>query len=191
LKESGIIIFTANHLSTIFKNYLKSKEIILAFDTFLKIDGIDGESSDHKHQGWIELVSYYTGLHQKVSKTASSAGGASAERVDFNSFTFTKLLDKASPKLALACADGTHFDTILVELCRAGTEKMVFMRYQLSNCLIQSFETGGTQGEDLPSEDVEISFGKIEWRYTLQNRVGGGPAGNMVSGWNLQKNAIL
>ncbi|MBT8342347.1 MAG: LysM peptidoglycan-binding domain-containing protein, partial [Desulfatitalea sp.] len=29
-------------------------------------------------------------------------------------------MNKSSPPLALACADGTHFDKITVELCRAG-----------------------------------------------------------------------
>jgi type VI secretion system secreted protein Hcp len=57
---------------------------------------------------------------QKVSDTASSAGGASAERSDVSDFTITKLLDKSSPLLALACAEGRHIDTIAIELCRAG-----------------------------------------------------------------------
>ncbi|MBP8214834.1 MAG: type VI secretion system tube protein Hcp, partial [Propionivibrio sp.] len=30
----------------------------MAFDTFIKIDGIPGESSDDKHKEWIEIVSY-------------------------------------------------------------------------------------------------------------------------------------
>ena len=32
----------------------------MAFDSFLKIDGIQGESTDSKHQGWIEVLSYPT-----------------------------------------------------------------------------------------------------------------------------------
>lgn len=27
----------------------------MAFDAFIKIDGIEGESMDDKHQGWIEI----------------------------------------------------------------------------------------------------------------------------------------
>ena len=30
----------------------------MAFDAFLKIEGIDGESTDDKHQKWIEILSY-------------------------------------------------------------------------------------------------------------------------------------
>lgn len=30
----------------------------MAFDAFVRIDGIEGESTDDKHQGWIEILSY-------------------------------------------------------------------------------------------------------------------------------------
>lgn len=90
----------------------------MGFDAFLTIDGIDGESTDEKHAGWIEIIRFGIGVRQEVSATASSCGGASAERTDFSDFIIRKLLDKSSPKLALACAAGTHIDKIVVELCR-------------------------------------------------------------------------
>ena len=34
----------------------------MAFDAFVKIDGIEGESTDEKHAGWIEVISYNAGL---------------------------------------------------------------------------------------------------------------------------------
>jgi type VI secretion system secreted protein Hcp len=160
----------------------------MAFDAFLQIDGIEGESTDSNHQGWIELISYYSDMTQTVSRTDSSAGGASTERVDFNGFGFTKLLDKASPLLALACAAGTHINTIVLELCRSGGDKLTCMQYTMRNCIISSVQTSGTYGENFPSEDLEINFGQIGWRYTLQKRAGGGAAGNIAAGWNLEKN---
>jgi type VI secretion system secreted protein Hcp len=159
----------------------------MAFDTFIKIDGIEGESTDDKHAGWIEVVSYTSGVNQKASATASSVGGGSSERADFDDFAFVKQLDKASPKLALACADGTHINTIIVEVCRAGTEKVKYMEYKMSNCIISSVQNAGGGG-DFPSESVTINFGKIEWAYTVQKRQGGGAAGNVAGGWDLQKN---
>ena len=80
----------------------------MALDGFVKIDGIEGESTDAKYQGWIETLYFESEINQKISSTASSAGGASAERADFGDFVFIKHLDKASPKLALACAADTH-----------------------------------------------------------------------------------
>jgi type VI secretion system secreted protein Hcp len=162
----------------------------MAFDTFIQIEEIEGESTDAKHAGWIEVLSYTTGVNQKASTTTSSAGGAGTERADFAPFSFIKLLDKASPLLALACAAGTHIDTITVELCRAGTEKIKFMEYKLSDCIISGVITSGTGG-DVPAESVSIAFGKIQWAYTQQNRRGGAAAGNVAAGWNLMKNCKM
>jgi type VI secretion system secreted protein Hcp len=158
----------------------------MAFDAFIKIDGIEGESTDGKHQDWIEVLFHDFGISQKVSRTASSAGGASSERASFQDFNFIKLLDKASPQLALACADGTHINEIVIELCRAGTEKIKFMEYRMGNCIISKFvaESGG----DFPFEKVGINYGKIGWSYVQQRREGGGAAGNVAAGWDLQKN---
>ncbi len=158
----------------------------MSFDAFIKIDGIEGESTDDKHQGWIEVLHYDMGLTQKSSATASSAGGASTERAAFQDFNFTKLLDKATPNLALACAAGTHIDKITVEICRAGAEKVRFMAYEMSNCIISKvlMESGG----DFPFENVGINYGSVNWCYTQQKRAGGGAAGNVAAGWDLQKN---
>lgn len=165
----------------------------MAFDTFIKIDGIEGESTDDKHSGWIEVTSFNSGVSQRTSATASSSGGGSAERADFHDFSFTKQLDKATPKLALACADGSHIDSIIVEVCRAGTEKVKYMEIKMTNCIISgaSISGGGKEKSketDFPVENVSINFGKIEWAYTVQKRQGGGAAGNVAGGWDLQKN---
>jgi type VI secretion system secreted protein Hcp len=60
----------------------------MAFDAFIKIDGIEGESTNDKHPGWIEALYYKTEVTQKISSTDSSAGGASAERADFLMISF-------------------------------------------------------------------------------------------------------
>jgi len=158
----------------------------MAFDGFIKIDGIEGESTDGVHRGWIEITDYDLGLGQKASSTASSAGGASAERAGFAVFSFSKLLDQASPGLALACAAGTHIDSIVVELCRAGTDKQRFMQYTFRNCLLSKFATSSDTG--FPRDDVAFVYGQVQWAYTRQNRKGGQASGNTASGWNLQRN---
>ena len=102
----------------------------MAFDGFLKLKDIDGESSDAKHQGWIEIIDCTMEILQPISNAPSSAGGALIGRADFSDLRFTKLMDKSSPQLALACAKGKHFDTVTIELCRAGSEKIKFVSVQ-------------------------------------------------------------
>jgi type VI protein secretion system component Hcp len=59
----------------------------MAFDAFLKIDGIPGEALDEKYRDWIEITGYSFGAHQSASATASSAGGASSGRATMAAFT--------------------------------------------------------------------------------------------------------
>ncbi len=161
----------------------------MAFDAFLKIDGIPGESTDDKHSEWIEILSFNHGITQPISVTRSSAGGATAERADHQDFSITKFLDKASPKLALHCCDGTHIGEVKLELCRAGGDKLKYMEYKMSNVIVSSFSPSGSPGaEDLPVEQVAFNYGKIEWTYTQQKRADGSGGGNVAHGWDLQKN---
>ena len=162
----------------------------MAFDAFLKIDGIPGESSDDKHKDWIEILSYSMGITQPTSGSASTAGGATSERAHFQDFSIVKALDKASPKIALACASGAHLKEVTVELCRAGGDKVKYMEYKMSNCIISSFRPGGSAhgGETLPLEEVGFNYGKIEWTYTQQKRADGAGGGNVAAGWDLEAN---
>jgi len=162
----------------------------MAFDCFLKIDGIDGESSDSKHQKWIEILSYSTGMNQPVSAVASSAGGATSARVNMQDFNVVKFLDISSPKLAEACCTGKHFPSVTVELCRAGGDKVKYMEYKLTNAIISSVSSGGTPkgGDEVPTESIAFNFGKIEWSYTQQKRADGAGGGNASAGWNLENN---
>lgn len=162
----------------------------MAFDAFLKIDGIPGESTDDKHKEWIEITSYSHELDQPASPTASSVGGATAERVNHSPFVIQHLLDKASPKIAEACCTGKHIKEVTLELCRAGGDKVKYLEVKLEQVLISSVKVvGTTQGDTgFPEEQVSFSYGKIKWTYTQQKREDGSGGGNVSSGWDLTAN---
>jgi type VI secretion system secreted protein Hcp len=162
----------------------------MPFDAFLKIDGIPGESTDDKHKDWIEILSFSSGVTQATSGSASTGGGATAQRADFADFSIVKTLDKASPKIFKACADGTHVKVITIELCRAGGDKLKYMEWKLSNAIISSYRPGGSShgGEALPLEEVSFNYGKIEVAYTQQKRADGSGGGQVAAGWDLQLN---
>ena len=162
----------------------------MPFDAFIKIDTIPGESTDDKHKDWIEVLSFSMGVSQAKSGSASTAGGATSQRADFQDFSFVKALDKSSPKLGLACADGTHIKEIKLELCRAGGDKVKYYEVKLSECIISSYRPGGSAqgGETLPLEEIGVDYGKVEWTYTQQKRGDGSGGGQVAGGWDLTKN---
>jgi type VI secretion system secreted protein Hcp len=162
----------------------------MAFDGFLKIDNIPGESTDDKHKDWIEVLSYSHGLSQPSTGSVSSGGARSAERCDHQDFSIVKTLDKASPQLALHCCNGKHIPKITLELCRNTGDKQLYMKYELSDSIISSVRPGGSSkgGEALPLEEVAFSYGKIEWIYTETDHKTGKPKGNVKTHWDLTAN---
>ena len=162
----------------------------MAFDSFLKIDVVPGESTDDKHKDWIEILSYSHDVSQLASGSSSSGGGRSSQRCDHKDFIITKTLDKASPKLALFCCNGQHIKELKLELCRAAGDKQKYMEYKLSDAIVSRVRPGGSaQGsEALPVEEVSFSYGKIEWIYTATDHKTGKPAGDVKAHWDVTTN---
>jgi type VI secretion system secreted protein Hcp len=161
----------------------------MAYDAFLKIEGIDGQCTDDKHQKWIEILSYSHGISQPVSSTESRGGGRSAARCDHSPFSVVKALDKASPKLNLFCCNGNHIPSVIVELCMATGAKTKYMEYKMTDVIISSVRPGGSSSasETLPLEEVSLNYGKIEWTYTEIDPQGK-PKGNVNANWDLVTN---
>jgi type VI secretion system secreted protein Hcp len=165
----------------------------MAFDAFLKIEGVDGESRDAKHEKWIEILSYSWGVSQPQAGTRSSAGGMTAERADFGDFSVIKVLDTATPTIFLHCASGKHFPKATVELCRAGEDKQVYMEFKFDDVAISSYRPGGARGgqETLPLEEVSFNYGKVQLVYHPTSPRTGKTEGNVPAGWDLEKNVKI
>jgi type VI secretion system secreted protein Hcp len=162
----------------------------MAFDAFLKIDGLDGECQDAKHANWIEVLSFSHGVSQPSAGSRSSGGAASGQRCDHQDFSVVKTLDKTSPKLNLFCSNGKHIKEVKLELCRATEDKNKYMEYKMDDVIISSVQPGGSAkgGEALPLEQVSFNYGKIVWTYTTTDHATGKAGGNVTANWSVIKN---
>ena len=156
----------------------------MAFDAFLKIDGIEGESPDDKHKGEIELMSFTWGASQ--SGTAGYGGGAGAGRVNMQDFTCTKRFDKATPKLMLACCNGKHIPKALVTVRKAGEEQQEYLKITFSDVLVSSLEAGGSGSDEIPLETLALNYGKIELEYKEQ-KIDGTLGGTIKAHWDVER----
>jgi type VI secretion system secreted protein Hcp len=160
----------------------------MAFDCFLKIDGVPGESTDDKHKQWIEILSYSHGVSQMAAGSRSTGGAASGGRCDHQDFSITKAMDKASPPLNATCCDGKHIKKIILDLCRATGDKQEYMKYTLEDVIVSSVSVGASSGGDLPIESVTFNYGKINWVYTETDHETGKKKGEVKKWWDLVKN---
>jgi type VI secretion system secreted protein Hcp len=133
-----------------------------AFDTYLKFEGVRGESREAAHQGWIEVSSFQFGTSRGTT-IGSATGGAGAGKVSVQDIHITKTVDSTSPLLMQACASGKHFPTVVLEHTLPGgrTEKII-----LQDVLISSAQKAGAGGEENPTESITLNFAKISISYS-------------------------
>jgi type VI secretion system secreted protein Hcp len=142
-----------------------------AVDYFLKIEGIDGESQDHKHKGEIQIESFSWGEAQTGSHTHGGGGGAG--KVAMQDFHFVMTVNKASPKLMLACATGEHIKKAVLTCRKAGKEQQEFLKIELDDLLVSSYQTGGSGHSDIvPTDQVALNYAKIHFEYKEQKQDG-------------------
>ena len=154
-------------------------------DYFLKIDGIDGESTDDRHKGEIEILSFSWG--ETTAGTMTRGGGGGAGKVSMQDFHFTMAMNKASPKLFLACATGEHIKEATLTLRKAGSDRQEYLVVKFTDLLVSSYQTGGSSGDVVPTESFSLNFSKIEFEYRPTNPDGslGAP---VKAGYDLKLN---
>jgi type VI secretion system secreted protein Hcp len=136
-------------------------------DYFLKIDGIQGESQDKTHKSECEIESFSWGANQ--TGTASHGGGMGAGRVQMQDFHFVMRVNKASPKLMLACATGDHIKSAVLVCRKAGKDQQEYLKVTFTDTLVSSYQTTGTGAADvIPMDQISLNFTKVEMEYKEQ-----------------------
>lgn len=154
-------------------------------DYFLKIDGVEGDSTDDKHKGEIEVLSWSWG--ETNMGTHARGGGGGAGKVSMQDFNFTVAANKATPKLMIACATGEHLKEAVLVCRKAGGDQQEYMSWRLHDVLISSYQTGGGAGDVVPMDSFSLNFAKVEFEYKPQKEDGtlGSP---VKAGYDLKLN---
>ena len=140
-------------------------------DYFLKIDGIDGESQDKTHKASIQLESFSWG--ETNAGTFSSGSGGGAGKVQMQDFHFVMNVNKSSPKLFLACANGEHIPKAVLTARKAGKDQQDYLKVMFNDLLISSFQTSGNaDANHLPLDQISFNFTKVEIEYKEQKADG-------------------
>lgn len=143
-----------------------------AVDYFLKLDGIEGESTDKVHSKEIVLDSFSFGMTQAVSAVPGTGGAGGAGKVTFADTAITARISKVSPQLYLNAAGGTKIKSALISVRRPSDRSGGdFYTVKLEDVLLTSLKTGGNSG-DTPTETVTMNFGKVTWTYRPQKADG-------------------
>lgn len=154
-------------------------------DFFIKIDGIEGESKDSKHKGWIDVLSFSYAVSQ--SSSAFTGGGVGVGKANFDALVFEHYADKATPNLLQYCASGKHVGEVKLEAAKVGDGSQVYFTITLTDAIITHAGPSGSTDDARVKETVGISYSKIKVEVKEQNA--NGSLGASVTGaWDVKQN---
>lgn len=147
-------------------------------DYLLKLDGVEGESQDHKHKGELEIDSFSFGAVQTGTHGQGAGGGAG--KVSLQDFHFSLPAGKHSPKLFQFCATGEHIKKAVLTVRKAGKEQQEYYKVEFADLLVSNFQCGGHGGSSIPTDQISLNFSKI--KFEMKDQKADGSLGAAVTG---------
>ncbi len=137
---------------------------------FLKLDGIEGESTDDGHTNEIKLSScsfsaFNSSSYNNASKTVSKG------QANMGDIAFSKEVDKTSVALFKACASGKVIPKGVISFqSNVGDDKKIdFLKYELENVVINNYNFSAASMTD---ESGSLTYAKITQVYDQRDEKG-------------------
>lgn len=129
---------------------------------FMKFDGIDGEVTTSPYEDYTRIDGF------KVEINGAQGGTELGEMsVNFK-------IDKASPRLMLACASAITIPQVEIILTRphqSGSDK-AYYTITLTNVVVSSYKNERVSGNETPFDHVTLNYEEITWTYKVLNADG-------------------
>jgi len=155
-----------------------SASLHAAVDMFLEIPGIPGESTDPVHANQMDVLAWSWGMSHPSGGTGTA---------NFQDLSVAKYVDQASPLIMSSCASGAHISKATLYVRKAGVNPIEYIKIQLTNVLVSSVSTGGSGGEDRLTENVTLTFAKLQLDY-LPDKPGGSADAAYSFRWDILGN---
>jgi type VI secretion system secreted protein Hcp len=159
----------------------------MAYDAFLKLDDMAGESTDDKYKGYVEVHSFSWGVTH-MQTMGSATGGAGSGKAALGELQISKVVDKSSSILFQKCATGEHFAKGKLIVRKAGGTQMEYLVYNMETVFVTSCHISSAHGEENANESVSLAMGKLGMDYTAQGSDGKPQGGPIHGGWDQLSN---
>ncbi len=135
----------------------------MAFDAFLKLGDIKGESQIKGFEDQIQIESFHWGVANSGTIGSGSGGGSGVpSRQDF---LFTSGSSMASPELFIACVTGENIKEGLLTLRHAAGSPTTFSTVKLTNVVVSGYDQAGSDDGAAPVDEFSLRYGKVEFTY--------------------------
>ncbi len=163
----------------------------MAVDMFLFFnagDKIEGETQDKVYAAkkGIDVLAWSWGMSQSGSFHSGSGGGAG--KANFQDISVTKWVDKASPNLMFAVAQGKNLTDATLVVRKAGTNPLEYIVITMTEVMVTSLSTGGSGGEDRLTENISLNFAQVKFSYQQQKKDGSKEGGALDFTFDIASN---
>lgn len=141
----------------------------MSTQTFIKFDGIDGESTHKDHKGEIEVLSWDWGL---TATQGAPGGGSGKGKATPKELRIVHRYDKASPLLGRSAASGKHIPLAVLSARKAGAGQKDFLKVTMKEVFITSVTVSAAEPDGDPVEAVAMNYRVIEFAYSPQSSKG-------------------
>lgn len=169
-------------------------------EIFLKLDGIDGESTVRGHERETVVLSCEQAIDLAILR--DGGGGSQAGRPTFLPVRFRKPVDVGSVPILLACASGSHIRSARFTFRKPAPAAIDFHLVTLEEVVVSSVNERAGTGAQYPLtfealksgaeaagliEEVSLDYNIIRWEYR-QQRPDGSLEAPVQGGWNRRQN---
>jgi type VI secretion system secreted protein Hcp len=157
----------------------------MAVDYFLKLDGIQGESTATGHTNEIQILSFSWGA-SNVSSVAGT-GGSGAGKVDLSDLSVMVFFDKSTPKFFKSITTGTHIPTGTLTATKSGADNKPYLKIDFKELFVTSLQISASS--EIPSVSLSFTYNEIKIDYSTQNEQGNITSTGPVT-YNLKANKV-
>lgn len=130
-------------------------------DMFLKIDGVDGESSDPEHKSEIQIEGFRLG----VTSPRDSFTNEQTGHRKWSTLSVRASIDTSTPLLYDKLIRNAKIPKAVLTCRKAGKVQVTYFKVTLTEVSVAKVSSGDLEasGEDvIPHCDFDLAFGKIE-----------------------------
>ena len=179
-KEKSMLL-AAGFICLMFGQTVMAPASASTIDIYMEIAGIDGESTDSVHDGWIDVDTIGWGVSAGPTDSTRRRG----EPV-FEDVVWTQVMDKSFPKVFDDLVTGRFRPDITIDFTtQIADNSEVFFTMDFKNTFMTDLQMSGSSGGPAIMVSGAFAFEEIKVTYTeFDNR--GGVLGRTEAQWSLK-----
>ncbi|MFE8647233.1 Hcp family type VI secretion system effector [Sphingomonas sp. NCPPB 2930] len=152
---------------------------------YIKPDGIDGESKDSKHSGWIDVLAW--GFNIDQASSSAFGAGVTTGKANVDQLWFDHYVDKATATLWQKAVEGKSLSKVQLHCARISGDMGTYLDVTLENVIVSQISVQGAASSPRVIERVGLSFTKMKAESKAQDEKGSLVAGGNMT-WDIKQN---